>query len=148
MDIYWICEKTKRFFHLCTSMIKFLMISKTKMKSLKKYLFILFNHIFYLKFKSLLLFLYFINRCVCTRSSLKKNSNSKVVSYTYMYIHSLDAAEISNLKAISYIYILIDDRDSMALYDDRSMTSAEWTRRQNQRAHLKKSKEKVNLEEN
>lgn len=42
-----------------------------------------------------------------------------------MYIHSLDAAEISNLKAISYIYILIDDRDSMVLYDDRYMTSAE-----------------------
>lgn len=59
-----------------------------------------------------------------------------------MYIHSLDAAEISNLKAISYIYILIDDRDSIALYDDRSMTSAEWTRRQKQRAHLKKIKRK------
>lgn len=57
-----------------------------------------------------------------------------------MYIHSLDAAEISNLKAISYIYILIDDRDSIALYDDRSMTSAEWTRRQKQKAKKIKRK--------
>lgn len=45
-----------------------------------------------------------------------------------LYIHVYTLArrcEISNLKAISYIYILIDDRDSIALYDDRSMTSAE-----------------------
>lgn len=80
------------------------MISKTKMKSL---LFIfLFIYILYLKFISLLFFfffLYFINKCVCTRSSLQKNSNSKVVSYTYMYIHSLDAAQISNCILYTHI---------------------------------------------
>lgn len=86
--------------------------------------------------------------CMYSIIAEKKFKLKGGILYIHVYIHSLDAAEISNLKAISYIYILIDDRDSMALYDDRSMTPAEWTRRQKQRAHLKKSKEKVNLEEN
>lgn len=44
---------------------------------------------------------YPIHTCIYTRSTLHK------------------------FQTVSYIHILIDDRDSMALYYDRSMTSAE-----------------------
>lgn len=100
------------------------MISKTKMKSL---LFIfLFIYILYLKFISLLFFFFYIlsiNVYVLDHRCKKIQTQRWYPIHTCIYTRST----LHKFQTVSYIHILIDDRDSMALYDDRSMTSAEWT---------------------
>lgn len=95
-------KKNNVFFHLCTPVL----ISWNDFKNENEIAFIyFFIHLYTLSkiYIPSLFFLYFINKCVCTRSSLQKNSNSKVVSYTYMYIHSVDAAQISNCILYTHI---------------------------------------------
>lgn len=88
------------FFHLCTPVLKLKWFQKRN----RFYLFILFIYIHYLKFISLLFFFYILSIDVYVLDHrCKKNSNSKVVSYTYMYIHSLDAAQISNCILYTHI---------------------------------------------
>lgn len=102
-------KKQNFFFISVLQWLSFKWFQKRKWNRLKNiYLFILFIYIFYLKFKSLLLFfLYFINRCVCTRSSLKEKFKLKG-GILYIHVYTL-ARRCRNFKLEGYIlYIHID----------------------------------------